>query len=72
MSDEELIAFHDSSTSNMAVGLSFALDELARRTTERQTAAMLEYTKSIRTLTWVIALFTAVNVAVSVLLLAYA
>jgi hypothetical protein len=33
------IAFHDSSTSNMAVGLLFALDELARRTTERQTAA---------------------------------
>jgi hypothetical protein len=72
MSDEELIEFHDSATSNMGVNVSFALDELTRRTTERQTAAMLGYTKSIRTLTLVIVLFTAVNVVVSVLLLAYA
>jgi signal transduction histidine kinase len=59
MSDEELVARLDDLARGTQVGTQFYLDEL-RRETDRQTAAMLGLTNTIRRLTWVIAVLTVV------------
>jgi hypothetical protein len=60
MSDEELVAQLDRIAEHTQVGSQFYLDELRRRETDRQTAAMLRFTNTIRRLTWVIAVLTVV------------
>jgi hypothetical protein len=60
MSDEELGARLDDLARGTQVGTQFYLDELRRRETDRQTAAMLGLTNTIRRLTWVIAVLTVV------------
>jgi len=60
MSDEELVAQLDRIAQHTQVGSQFYLDELRRRETDRQTAAMLQFTNTIRRLTWVIAVLTVV------------
>jgi hypothetical protein len=67
MSDQELIEFHDQMAPPTSVGVAYALDELARRTTERQTARLLDYTNQIRWFTIAVMIFTAVNVVLFVL-----
>lgn len=60
MSDEELVARLDDLARGTQVGTQFYLDELRRRETDRQTAAMLGLTNTIRRFTWVIAVLTVV------------
>lgn len=60
MSDEEPVARLDDLARGTQVGTQFYLDELRRRETDRQTAAMLGLTNTIRRLTWVIAVLTVV------------
>lgn len=60
MSDEELVARLDDLARGTQVGTQFYPDELRRRETDRQTAAMLGLTNTIRRLTWVIAVLTVV------------
>jgi hypothetical protein len=60
MSDEELVARLDDLARGTQVGTQVYLDELPRRETDRQTAAMLGLTNTIRRLTWVIAVLTVV------------
>lgn len=60
MSDEELVARLDDLARGTQVGTQFYLDELRRRETDRQTAAMLGLANTIRRLTWVIAVLTVV------------
>jgi hypothetical protein len=72
MSDEELVARLDDLARGTQVGTQLYLDELRRRETDRQTAAMLGLTNTIRRLTWVIAVLTVVPTvltAVSLLVL---
>ena len=72
MSDEELVARLDDLARGTQVGTQFYLHELRRRETDRQTAAMLGLTNTIRRLTWVIAVLTVVPTvltAVSLLVL---
>jgi hypothetical protein len=60
MNDEELVARLDIIATSTQVGTQFYLDELRRRETDRQTAAMLRFTDTIRRLTWVVAVLTIV------------
>ena len=60
MSDQELVARLDDLARGTQVGTQFYLDELRRRETDRQTAAMLGLINTIRRLTWVIAVLTVV------------
>jgi hypothetical protein len=60
MSDEELVARLDDLARGTQVGTQFYLHELRRRETDRQTAAMLGLTNTIRRLTWVIPVLTVV------------
>jgi hypothetical protein len=60
MSDEELVARLDTIATSTQVGTQFYLDELRRRETDRQTAAMLGFTDTIRRLTWLVAVLTIV------------
>jgi hypothetical protein len=72
MSDEELVARLDDLARGTQVGTQFYLHELGRQETDRQTAAMLGLTNTIRRLTWVIAVLTVVPTvltAVSLLVL---
>jgi hypothetical protein len=60
MTDEELVMRLDTIATSTQVGTQFYLDELHRRETDRQTAAMLGLTNTIRRLTWIIAVLTVV------------
>jgi hypothetical protein len=60
MSDEELVARLDDLARGTQAGTQFYPHELPRRETDRQTAAMLGLTNTIRRLTWVIAVLTVV------------
>lgn len=62
MSDDELIAAHDAKVPSTAVGLSYYLDELARREAMRSAARIKRMTDSVRRLTWVITVLTALSV----------
>jgi hypothetical protein len=66
MTDEELEAKLDTIATHTQVGTQFYLDELRRRETDRQTAAMLGFTNTIRRLTWIIAVLTIVLTVLTV------
>jgi len=55
-STEQLIKEHDSHARSTVVGISYYLDEIARRQQANQTEAMLSYTKQMRTMTVIITL----------------
>ncbi|MFC7301101.1 hypothetical protein [Cognatiluteimonas weifangensis] len=63
LSDEDLIARYDAAAANTVVGTGFYREEIARRQMARESTRMLELTRTIRTLTWVILGLTAVNAA---------
>lgn len=58
-SDEELMALHDADAQHTQVGISYYLEELARRRAARQGDAVEKMTSSIERLTKVIAVLTA-------------
>jgi hypothetical protein len=60
MTNDEIIEAHDYGASNVAAGVSYWLEELRRREASEQTSKIVW-------LTWVIAGFTAVNVAFVIL-----
>lgn len=66
VSEEELIAAHDSIAKTTAPGINYYLDELARREQGKQTAAILEYTKWLTLMTIVITIATIINVGILV------
>lgn len=69
MSDEKLIAAHDAAAKNTALGISYYLDELRRRATDRQTERMVELTVAIERLTRVVMMLTVVSVVLGALAL---
>lgn len=62
MSNDELIKNHDETAKHNDVGVSYYLEELARRDQERQTKAMLRYTRWIIAMTVVMTIATVINV----------
>jgi hypothetical protein len=64
MSEEKLINLHDQAAENTVTGVNYYLDELARRSQNKQTETMLLYTKRMLWLTVFIAILTIVNVVV--------
>lgn len=65
MGDDELIERFDAKAKRTEIGLGFIRDELMFRAQERQTRAMLRYTKRITVMTVVMTLATLANVAVT-------
>lgn len=61
LTDAEIIERYDKEAQHTVVGTGFYLDELIRRSMQRQTARMLEFTKQIRTWTLVMVVVTVVN-----------
>jgi hypothetical protein len=55
LSDEKLVEQHDALAANTVVGISYYLEELARRRGDKQARLMIR-------LTWIIAILTAINV----------
>lgn len=62
---EQLVELYDSRAQHADVGIAFVREEISRRETERQTAAITQMTKTMRDLTWIITALTAVNVVVA-------
>ena len=62
MSDDELARMHDDAARHTSVGTQWYIDEIRNREVGRQTATLVDLTKSIRTLTVAIAIMTAANV----------
>jgi hypothetical protein len=64
MEDADLIEAHDSllKTANYVIGPDYYLTELSRRDQERASEVMVEQTRTMVKLTWVIAALTVVNV----------
>jgi hypothetical protein len=62
--DEELIRAHDALAQNTYVGVSYYLDELARRESARQQATMIKLTYAIAAMTLVVTIATIVNLVV--------
>jgi hypothetical protein len=69
ISDEELVARHDQVATHLDPSVNYYLAELARRDQDRQTQAMLGYTRWITVMTAVMTVATIVNVIVAALLL---
>jgi hypothetical protein len=67
MSDDGLIAGHDQIADLTQPGVSYYLDELARRGQLRQADKMLGYTRRISWMTLVVTVATIVNVAIAFL-----
>ena len=65
LSDEDLIDAHDSLAPSTITGVNYFLDELRRRTADRQTDQMVRLTEAITTLTRVVVLLTALSVVFS-------
>jgi hypothetical protein len=61
LSVDELEAIYDRTAGDVAVGLAFVRDELARRESERREKRMIR-------LTWAIGVWTLANVAIAVLI----
>jgi hypothetical protein len=59
VSDEKLVEQHDALAANTGVGISYYLEELARRRADKQARLMIR-------LTWIIVILTAINVVVVV------
>jgi hypothetical protein len=66
MSDEQLIEQHDLLAPNTGVGTQFYLDELNRRSQDRQTFAILRSTKIIERLTWVLMVLTVASIFLAI------
>ena len=62
LSDDEVIALHDSVAQHTQVGVQFYLDEVNRREQNKQTDLMVKYTKQMLGLTVFVAALTVVNV----------
>ena len=62
MTDEQLVTEHDNRAMRTQEGMNYYLDELTRRAQERQTKAMLGYTRRMLWLTVFVAFLTVVNV----------
>jgi hypothetical protein len=69
MSDEDLIKTHDSMVGNVQLGISYYVEELARRSATRQNDVLLKYTKWITIMTVVVTIATIVNLWVAFRLL---
>lgn len=67
MTEDELINEHDKHAKSTVVGISYYLDELARRESGKVNKTMLLCTKWITAMTAVMLLATLVNVAVAIL-----
>lgn len=66
VSDEELIWQHDESAKHTVVGISYFLDELARRDAQKVNNSMLKCTKWITAMTAVMLLATIANVVIAI------
>lgn len=64
LTDEQIIARHDQAAQSTQVGTQHYLQELARRDQDKQTRAMLKYTKYILWMTLIMTIFTIINVIV--------
>ena len=62
MSDEKLIIEHDNLAQRTMIGMNYYLDELNRRAQNKQTEAMLSYTRRMLLLTVFVAILTIINV----------
>ena len=62
MTDDEVIALHDTVAVHTQVGVQFYLDEINRREQNKQTDLMVKYTKLMLWLTIFVAALTVVNV----------
>jgi len=69
LSDEEIIDRHDRLAESTQVGVNHYLREIVRRDQDRQTKAMLNFTKWITIMTVAIMIFTIVNVASTIFLI---
>jgi len=67
MSDDEVIAAHDREAEQGQPGVSYYLDELARRGQARQTEEMLRHTRRIGWMTLVTTVATIINVIIALL-----
>ena len=68
LSDTELIKKHDRLAASTGVGIKYYLQELARRDQDKQTRAMLSYTKWITIMTLAISVLTIINVLIAIIL----
>ena len=66
LTDDELVERHDAQAKTTVVGIQYFLDELDRRYQERQTKAMLRFTKWITVMTVVITSATVINLGIAV------
>ena len=69
LTDDELVERHDAQAKTTVVGTQYFLDELNRRHQERQTKAMLRFTKWMAGMTVVITVATLGNVGLAVAIL---
>lgn len=63
LSDETLVQLYDGHAANTVVGTRFYLDEISRRKLAKDSERMMKLTETMSRLTWVILIFTLVNVA---------
>ena len=68
LSDEALIKKHDELATSTQVGVNHYLREIARRDQDKQTRAMLTYTKWITIMTLAISALTIINVLIAIIL----
>jgi hypothetical protein len=68
LSDEDLIREHDSVATSTVMGLNYYSNELARRAQAHETRTIVDYTRQLTILTWVIAIATVVNLALAAIL----
>jgi len=69
LSDEEIIERHDRLAERAEANVKYYLREIERRDQDRQTEAMLNFTKWITIMTVAIMIFTIVNIAVTIFLI---
>lgn len=69
LTDEQLIQRYDDAATHTVVGTSFFLEELTRRSQQRQTDSMLSFTKEVRNMTRIITVLTVINVLLVLLTL---
>jgi hypothetical protein len=67
LTDEELIALHDTVATHTQTGVQFYLDEINRREQNKQTDVMVKYTKYMLWLTIFVAALTVINVIAVIL-----
>lgn len=67
MSDADLITNHDEVSKHTSVGLNYYLEEIYRRSQQRQADLMLRYARFMLIFTIVITVLTLLNVAIFVM-----